>query len=100
MSVEYKEHDGVVEVPLMDFLRMAAVLKVWVHDYESYPEEHTEEGVQSAAEEEMKLVLDPIEVWIRKHAAKDPGIMKLWQQGWKVPHGKTDEQKGDDSKKG
>ncbi len=81
MSVEYKEHDGVVEVPLMDFLRMAAVLKVWVHDYESYPEEHTEEGVQSAAEEEMKLVLDPIEVWIRKHAAKDPGTPGVGASG-------------------
>ena len=91
MSVEYKEHDGVLEVPLWDFLRMAAVLKVWVHDYESYPEEHAEE-------EEMKLVLDRIEIWIRKHAGKDPEIMKLWQQGWEVLDGKIDEQKGGDSK--
>ncbi|MGA2765796.1 MAG: hypothetical protein ABSG17_20820 [Spirochaetia bacterium] len=98
MSVEYKEHDGVVEIPLWDFLRMAAVLKVWVHDYESYPEEHTEEGVHLAAEEEMKLVLDRIEIWIRKHAGKDPEIMKLWQQGWEVLDGKIDEQKGGDSK--
>jgi hypothetical protein len=96
MDVEYKEHDGVVEVPLWDFLRMAAVLKVWVHDYESYPEEHTEVDVHSAAEEEMKLVLDRIEVCIRKRAAKDPEIMKLWQHGWEVLGAKTDEQKGGD----
>jgi hypothetical protein len=96
MSVEYIEHDGVVEVPLWDFLRMAAVLKVWVHDYESYPEEHTEAGVHLVAEEEMKLVLDRIEACIRKRAAKDPGIMKLWQQGWEVLDAKIDEQKGGD----
>jgi hypothetical protein len=81
MSTEYKEHDGIIEVPLWDFLRMAAVLKVWVHDYDSYPEEHTEEGASLAAEEEMKLVLDRVEAWIEKDAAKDPGILKLWQRG-------------------
>ena len=80
MSVEYKEHDGVVEVPIWDFLRLAAVLKVWVHDYDSYPEEHTEESVSLTSEEEMKLVLDRIERWATKHAAKDPGILKLWQR--------------------
>jgi hypothetical protein len=96
MIVEYKEHDGVVEVPLWDFLRMAAVLKVWVHDYESYPEEHDEAGVHLAAEKEMKLVLNRIEVWIGKRVAKDPETMQLWQQGWEVLEGKTDEQKGSD----
>jgi hypothetical protein len=97
MRAEYKEHDGVVEVPLWDFLRMAAVLKVWVHDYESYPEDHTEEGVHITAEKEMKLVLDRIEAWIRNHAVKDPGILKLWEKGLKVPpRGATDELEGGD----
>jgi len=96
VSVEYEERDGVVGVPIWDFLRMAAVLKVWVHDYDSYPEEHTEEGVSLAAEEEMKLVLDRVEAWIRLHAAKDPGMLKLWLRGWDVS--KTDEPKKSDSK--
>lgn len=98
MSVEYKEHDGVVEVPLWDFLRMAAVLGVWVHDYDSYPDEHTEESVSLATEEEMKLVLDRVNAWIRKHAAKDPRILKLWQRGWEVVDGRTDEPKKGDLK--
>ena len=96
MGVEYKEHNGVVEVPLWDFLRLAAVLKVWVHDYSSYPEEHTQESVSSTAEEEMKLVLDRVEAWAAKHAAKDPGMLKLWQSRWEVSDGRTDEPKKGD----